>query len=89
MIPDTAFALEIADVVTIAVLMVAIVAAASCADAGHAAVHDVDLALGAATLMTYAQAAANVKKNGKAPVLSPEGRRMGSAAPSACRSSMV
>ncbi|TVU45900.1 hypothetical protein EJB05_05414, partial [Eragrostis curvula] len=70
MSPDTAFALEIAGVVTIAVLIVAIVAAASsaagaCAEAGRAAVHDIELALGAATLMTYSQAAAAMKKNGK------------------------
>jgi hypothetical protein len=53
---DTAFALEVA----VAVLIVAIVTAASGA---CAAVHDSERALGTATLMTYAQAA---MKSGKA-----------------------
>ncbi|KAL6637516.1 hypothetical protein ACP70R_025088 [Stipagrostis hirtigluma subsp. patula] len=62
MSPDAAFALEIAAVVAVALLIVAIVAAASgacdAAAAAGAAVHDVERALGAATLMTYEQAAA-------------------------------
>ncbi|KAK3146609.1 hypothetical protein QOZ80_3BG0268880 [Eleusine coracana subsp. coracana] len=63
---DTVFALKIAAMVTIAVLIVVIVVARSgaCAGARRAVVHDVERALGAATLMPYAQAAA--VKMGKA-----------------------
>ncbi|XP_062213344.1 E3 ubiquitin-protein ligase EL5-like [Phragmites australis] len=66
MSPDAAFALEIAAVVTVAVLIVAIVAAASGAcdgGAGRAAVHNVERVLGAATLMTYEQAQAAGKRS--------------------------
>ncbi|CAL4934966.1 unnamed protein product [Urochloa decumbens] len=58
---DAATAAEIAAVVTLAVLIVAIVAAsAGACGAGRAAaaVHDVELALGAGTLVTYEQARA-------------------------------
>ncbi|KAL6893567.1 hypothetical protein ACP4OV_007665 [Aristida adscensionis] len=68
MSPGAAFALQIAAVVAVALLIVAIVAAASgaCDAAGAgAAVHDVERALGAATLMTYDQAAAAAGKAGK------------------------
>ena len=63
MTPDAAFALEIAVVAGLVVLIVAIVVASSgaCRDpaAGSgraAAVHDVELALGADTLVTYERA---------------------------------
>jgi hypothetical protein len=62
---DVALALKIAAVVAVAVLIVAIVAAASGACAGSS-VHDVERALGSATLMTYAQAVAATPEGGKA-----------------------
>ncbi|CAN6287399.1 unnamed protein product [Urochloa humidicola] len=56
---DAATAAEVAAVVTLAVLIVAIAASAgACRAAAAAAVHDVELALGADTLMTYGQARA-------------------------------
>jgi len=68
MTPDAAFALEIAVVAGLVVLIVAIVVASSgaCRDpaAGSgraAAVHDVERALGTDTLMTYDQARAALK----------------------------
>lgn len=72
---DTALALEIAGVATMAVLIVAIVAAASGACAGAGAVHDVERALGPATLVTYEQAVA-WKRTGKAlPPPATEGKK--------------
>ncbi|RLN18934.1 RING-H2 finger protein ATL44-like [Panicum miliaceum] len=55
---DAATAAEVAAVVALAVLIVAIVAASAgaCAAGRDAAVHDVELALGADTLVTYEQA---------------------------------
>jgi hypothetical protein len=76
MTPDAAFVLEMAAVVCLVVLIVAIVAAAAGAcepvttAARAAAVHDVEQALGPATLMTYDQArtkAAGNSKKGSAP----------------------
>jgi len=68
MTPDAAFALEIAVVAGLVVLIVAIVVASSgaCRDpaAGPgraAAVHDVERVLGADTLVTYGQARAALK----------------------------
>lgn len=77
MTPDAAFVLEMAAVVCLVLLIVAIVAAAAGAcepavasAAGRAAaVHDVEQALGPATLMTYDQArkaAGNGAKKGSA-----------------------
>ncbi|KAK3149852.1 hypothetical protein QOZ80_3AG0223890 [Eleusine coracana subsp. coracana] len=70
---DTVFALKIAAMVIVAVLIVAIVAARSGACARRAVVHDVERALGAATLMPYAQAA--VKMEGKAEAEEEEARQ--------------
>ncbi|TVU45907.1 hypothetical protein EJB05_05416, partial [Eragrostis curvula] len=72
-------------VVAVTLLIVAVAAASSgacCRDAGaerRAAMHDVELALGAATLMTYEQAAAAAAamKGRKAPRPSPEGKAEG------------
>jgi len=71
MTPDAAFVLEMAAVVCLVVLIVAIVAAAAgacepfaAAAAGRAAVHDVEQALGPATLMTYDQARTKAAGNG-------------------------
>ncbi|TVU45904.1 hypothetical protein EJB05_05413, partial [Eragrostis curvula] len=71
---DTACALEIAAVVAVALVIVVVVAASSGARGrSRAPVHDVELALGADTLMTYEQVAA-VKKNGNAPRPAVEGK---------------
>ncbi|OEL36217.1 hypothetical protein BAE44_0002762 [Dichanthelium oligosanthes] len=66
---DAATAAEFAAVVTLAVLIVAIVVASSAGACGGraGAVHDVELALGEATLMTYEQArAAGAATSGRA-----------------------
>jgi len=84
MTPDAAFVLEMAAVVCLVVLIVAIVAAAAgacepfaAAAAGRAAVHDVEQALGPATLMTYDQARKAAGKKGSASVPSPaEGNKV-------------
>ena len=71
MTPDAAFVLEMAAVVCLVLLIVAIVAAAAgacepfaAAAAERAAVHDVEQALGPATLMTYDQARTKAAGNG-------------------------
>ncbi|EER93743.1 hypothetical protein BDA96_01G161600 [Sorghum bicolor] len=65
MTPDTAFVLEMAAVVCLVVLIVAIVAAAAGAcEPVAAAVHDVEQALGPATLMTYDQARTKAASTG-------------------------
>ncbi|XP_062211938.1 probable E3 ubiquitin-protein ligase ATL45 [Phragmites australis] len=93
MSPDAAFALEIAAVVTVTVLIVAIVVAASgacdatTAGAGRAAVHDVERALSAATLMTYEEAAAAGKGSRKVSLPtqpSTEGKEGGEEEPQQC-----
>jgi len=80
MTPDAAFVLEMAAVVCLVVLIVAIVAAAAGACepvAAAAAVHDVEQALGPATLMTYDQARKAAGKKGSASVPSPaEGNKV-------------
>ncbi|CAN6287398.1 unnamed protein product [Urochloa humidicola] len=80
MAPDAAFALELAAVAGLAVLIVAIVVASTgtCDPPAAAAAHDVERALGPRTLVTYEQAKAALK--GQRP--SAEGEE--EEAPSAC-----
>ena len=75
---DAATAAEVAAVVALAVLIAAIVAASAgaCGAGRAAAVHDVELALGADTLVTYDQAEAASKRR-RAPVQSTEGEEDG------------
>ena len=78
---DAATAAEVAAVVALAVLIAAIVAASAgaCGAGRAAAVHDVELALGADTLVTYDQAEAASKRR-RAPVQSTEGEEAPSCA---------
>jgi Zn finger protein HypA/HybF involved in hydrogenase expression len=70
---DAATAAEVAAVITIAVLIVAIVAASAgaCGAGPAAAVHDVELALGEATLVTYEQARAAFRSSRRASAAPP------------------